>query len=73
MYCTPTQTHKARKPYVCDNCAGAIEVGSDYKRWMSVDGGCACSSRMHPECLKSLLDDAGGDFEYIQYSGECPL
>ena len=72
MYCTPAETRKARKPYICDNCGQAIDAGSEYKRWMSVDGGCASSNKMHLECLKSLQDE-DGDFVYLQYSGERPV
>jgi len=72
MYCTPAETRKARKVHVCDNCGLWINVGSEYKRWMSVDIDCASANKMHPECLQSLQDDSDGSFEYMQYSGERP-
>ncbi len=73
MYCTPTETRKARKPHRCTYCAEQIEVGDQYLRWMSVIDGKAITNKMHPECLTFLEEDAcGGYFEYIPYEGERP-
>ena len=73
MYCTPPETRKARKQYRCMNCAEAIEIGTEYKRWMSVDDGKALTNVMHPECLDALNEKFGsGYWEYTPYEGERP-
>lgn len=74
MYATPPKTHTARKQHRCTNCAEHIEPGTQYERWMSVDGGKVFTNKMHPECLASLAEDCvGGWFEYTLYSGERPI
>lgn len=73
MYCTPPVTLTARKPHRCTNCAGVIEIGAEYQRWMSVDDGSASTNKMHPECLVSLQEEFGsGYWEYTLYGGERP-
>lgn len=73
MYCTPSETRKARKQHKCTNCAEMIDTGDEYVRWMSVESGDkAYANKMHPECLKSLQDDLCGEFEYSPFSGERP-
>ena len=73
MYCTPPETRKARKPRRCMNCGEAIDVGTEYLRWMSVDDGKAHTNVMHPECLEDLNEAYGsGYWEYTLYSGERP-
>ena len=73
MYCTPPETRTARKQHRCMNCGEPIEIGTKYKRWMSVDDGKASSNVMHPECLDDLNKAYGsGYFEYTLYSGERP-
>ena len=52
MYCTNTETLRARKPHVCMSCGQRIEVGETYKRWRTYDGGDAGTNKMHPECLQ---------------------
>lgn len=74
MYCTPTETRKARKQHRCTYCAEQIEVGEKYYRWMSVNEGKAFTNKMHPECLDFSEEDSyGGYFEYIPYEGDRPL
>lgn len=76
MYCTDTETLKARKPHVCMSCGQRIEVGETYKRWRTYDSGDAGTSKMHPECLQMHNDDAagegGGPWEYCPFSYERP-
>ena len=72
MFNTPQETLKARKPHKCTNCAEAIEPGEAYVRWTTMDGACFVS-KMHPECLDALQEDAGEwEWEYTPYSGERP-
>lgn len=75
MYCTPEETRKARKPHQCTNCGEVIPAMSEYVRWMSVEtGDKAYLSRMHPECLNSLRENADGrGFEYTPFGGERPV
>lgn len=71
-YCAPTKTLVARKDHRCTNCGEPINKGDTYLRWTSVDDNWF-TSKMHPECHQSLMDDAdGGQFEYMPYSGERP-
>jgi ribosomal protein S27AE len=71
-YYTPIQTLVARKEHRCTNCGESINAGDAYKRWSSVEN-VWFTSKMHPECLQWLLDDAdGGEFEYTPYDGERP-
>ena len=73
MYCTPPETRTARKPHRCMNCGETIETGTEYQRWMSVDGGKAQQNKMHPECLDALNEEFGsGYWEYSPYAGERP-
>ena len=51
MYCTETQTLKARKIHVCMSCGEAIQIGDEYKRWRCYDNGDAGTVKMHNECL----------------------
>lgn len=72
MYYTNPETRVARKAHCCTYCGEQIEIGSAYKRWMSIDDK-ALTNKMHPECLSFLQTEAGGDsFEYFPYSGERP-
>lgn len=74
MYCTPGVYRKARIVHQCTNCGEQIVPGERYVRWMSVaTGDKAFTSKMHPECLQSLQEDAEyGEFEYMPFSGERP-
>ena len=72
MYCTPEKKVTARKAHRCTYCGQAIEVGTTYLTWASVDGKWY-SNKMHPECL----DDArewghAGDFEYTPFDNDRP-
>lgn len=72
MYNTESQTLVARKRHRCTNCGEAIEPGAQYERWVTFDGS-AFTSKMHPECLKSLQEDADGyALDYMPYIGERP-
>ena len=61
----------ARKQHRCTNCGEPIMVGEIYKRWVSVEDGWF-TSKMHKECLQSLIDESDGEFEYTPYNGERP-
>jgi len=74
MYCTPTETPKARKPHRCMSCGEKIEVGEKYIRWRCYDDG-ASTNKMHVECYQMHCDDAetgGGSWEYCPFSYERP-
>jgi predicted nucleic acid-binding Zn-ribbon protein len=74
MYITQAESRKARKAHQCTNCGEVIGVGDTYLRWMCVEtGDKAFTSKMHPECLASLQEDAVGEFEYDPFSGERPV
>jgi hypothetical protein len=71
MYCTPTETLKARVSHRCTWCAQAIEPGITYKRWGSVDDGKMLANKMHPECLADAQSSGDGcGFEYTLHEGE---
>lgn len=73
MYCTPTETRKARTNHQCTNCAEYIVIGESYKRWMSIDDNKAYINKMHEECLLSLINESyNGTFEYSLFCGERP-
>ena len=76
MYCTDTETLKARKTHLCMSCGEGIAVGETYVRWRCYDGGDASTNKMHPECLAMHQADADkyGDreWEYSPYSHERP-
>ncbi len=72
MYCTDTETLKARKPHRCMSCGEAIAAGEEYKRWRCYDGGDAGTVKMHPECYSAHCADAegmgGGPWEFSPYN-----
>ena len=69
IYTTPNVI----KNIECTNCGEAIEPGTSYYRWMSVDGDKAFSNKIHIECLRSLIDENGAGFwEYSPFGGERP-
>ena len=73
MYCTPARRQTAKKQHQCTNCGEAIEPGTPYDRWMSVDVDKAFSNKLHIECLHSLIDENGAGFwEYSPFGGERP-
>ncbi len=73
MHCTPVRRQTAKKQHQCTNCGEAIEPGTSYYRWMSVDGDKAFSNKIHIECLRSLIDENGAGFwEYSPFGGERP-
>ena len=73
MYCTPTETRKARKEHVCTYCGEAIEKGATYVLWTSFGDGGAYNNKMHPECLGVLQGESDGNgFEYVPYENERP-
>jgi hypothetical protein len=45
------------------NCGEAIDVGTEYLRWMSVDDGKAHTNVMHQECLDDLNEAYGSGGE----------
>lgn len=44
--------HKARKPYRCDHCFGAIEAGEVYCRYAGLWEGDFCSAKLCETCEK---------------------
>ena len=63
----------AKKAHRCSWCYERIEVGSEYRRWRSFDGGDAFTIKMHPECCEAMHEMArseGYDFEF--YPGDNP-
>lgn len=73
MYCTDTETVRARKQHKCTSCGEKIEAGEQYKKWVSFDDGSAYTNKMHPECLAMHDEDSeGGTWEYMPYSHDRP-
>ena len=69
MYWTQPKTLTARKGHRCTYCGEAIESGSRYVIWRSVETGEPWfTSKMHPECH----DDAPGEFEYYLFVNDRP-
>jgi predicted RNA-binding Zn-ribbon protein involved in translation (DUF1610 family) len=72
MYCTDTETLKARKPHACMSCGEPISVGEEYNRWRCFDGGDVGTVKMHPECYaahcKNAESDGGGPWEFTPFS-----
>lgn len=69
MYCTDTETLKARKPHRCMSCGETIAAGEEYKRWRCYEDGDAGTVKMHPECYAAHCDSAGGcAWEFTPYS-----
>jgi len=63
MYCTDAKTVTARQEHACTYCDQPIERGTEYVRWLSVDGGRAFNNKMHPECFEAA--GGGGDDEWF--------
>lgn len=74
MFCTETETLKARRPHLCTSCGQHIGIGESYKRWRTFDQGDAGTSKMHPECFEMHQADAAdsGNWEYTPFSHERP-
>lgn len=71
MYCTETQTLKARIQHRCTSCGESILPGYEYSRWMSQERGeKAYSNKMHPECKASHQEEGEyyGEWEYTPFS-----
>ena len=73
MYCTPTETLKARKPHRCMSCGELVSQGEQYVRWRCYASGDAGTVKMHPECHAAHTDDAhGGQWEFTPFSHDRP-
>lgn len=60
MYCTDTETLKARKSHRCMSCGDSIKAGEQYMRWRCYDAGEAGTVKMHPECYDAHCACAEG-------------
>lgn len=74
MYCTPAQTHVARKRHVCSSCGELIQPSTPYSRWRCYDSGDVGTVKMHLECLAAHQADAEGlgFWEFTPFSHERP-
>ena len=73
MYCTPTETLKARKPHRCMSCGELVNQSEQYVRWRCYDSGDAGTVKMHPECHAAHQADAqGGQWEFTPFSYDRP-
>lgn len=72
MYCTPTETLKARKRHRCMSCGETVAIGEEYRRWRCYDSGDAGTVKMHPECYDAHCKDAegygSGPWEFTPFS-----
>jgi hypothetical protein len=71
MFSSPALTLKAKVLQRCTWCAQDITPGEPYKRWVSVDD-YMFTNKMHPECLASVIENEGSNFEYSPFEGERP-
>jgi hypothetical protein len=66
-------TPKARKPYVCEWCGEAIEVGTTHVLYSGTMDGHWQDTRMHAECYASMPSalNADDEFEPRTFSRGC--
>lgn len=74
MFCSDTETVKARKPHLCSWCGQHINPGETYKTWNSVDGDSWHTNKMHTECESAMQEETRmyGENEYTPYEHERP-